>query len=122
MVPGPMLTARAASAAGAIGHALRGQRMRRVVWRGNGRLHIAVHGVTRERDTALARAVEARLRRHPSVSWAAVNGPLGTVVVDCGDEVSSDELVGIVEEVERDHDVQPETVSDRPAPDRKSVV
>ncbi len=116
MVPGASLTARAVAAAGAIGHAICGQSMRRVVWRGDRRLHIAVHGVTMERNAALARAVEARLRRHPSVSWAAVNCPLGTVVVACGEEASSDELVGIVEQVEREHGMQPETASDRPGP------
>ena len=86
-----------------------------MVWRGDGRLHIAVRGVTQERGAALARAVEAELRRHPAVRWAAVNAPLGTVVVSCDEDVPAAELIGIVEQAEQDHCAQPETAAARPA-------
>ena len=45
----------------ALGRAVRGQPVQRVVWRGDGRLHLAVRGVTQERNAGLARAVEAEL-------------------------------------------------------------
>ncbi|HEX4658722.1 MAG TPA: cation-transporting P-type ATPase [Streptosporangiaceae bacterium] len=77
-------------------------------------MHIAVHGVSQERGTALARATEAALRRHPAVSWAAVNAPLGTVVAACSDDVPAAELISVVEQVERDHAVRPETAASRP--------
>ncbi len=109
--------------AATIGHVLRGQRTRRVIWRGDGRLHIAVQGVSQERGTALARATEAALRRHPAVSWAAVNAPLGTVVAACSDDVPAAELISVVEQVERDHAVRPETAASRPgAIDRVPVM
>src|SRR5712691_3992646 len=92
-----------------------GRQEQRVVWRGDGRLHIAVRGVTRERNAALVRAVEAELQRHPAVTWAAVNAALGTVVVACSEDVPPAELVGLIEQLERDHSAQPETASARPA-------
>ena len=90
--------------------------MQRVVWRGDGRLHIAVRGVTQERNSALARAVEAELGRHPGVNWAVVNAPLGTVVVSCGDDVPPAELIGVIERLERTYSAQAETAADRPGP------
>jgi len=101
--------------AAAVGRAVRGQHIQRVAWRGSGRVHIVVRGVTQERAAALARAVEAALRRHPAVRWATVNAPLGTVVVDCGEDVPAAELIGIVERVERDHRAAPETAALRPS-------
>src|SRR5258708_28868215 len=113
-VPGLLLMSRAAWVGATIGHVVRGQRTRRVIWRGDGRLHIAVQGVSQERGTALARATEAALRRHPAVSWAAVNAPLGTVVAACSDDVPAAELISVVEQVERNHAVRPETAASRP--------
>src|SRR5450755_1150568 len=73
----------------------RGQPAQRVVWRGDGRLHLAVRGVTQERNAGLARAVEAELARHPAVRWAVVNAPLGTVVVGCPGDAEPAELIAI---------------------------
>jgi calcium-translocating P-type ATPase len=85
-----------------------------VVWSGDGRLHIAVRGITGERGASLARAVEAALAGHAGVSWAAVNAPLGVVVVACRGDVAVAELIGIVEQAERDHLAVPEPAADRP--------
>jgi magnesium-transporting ATPase (P-type) len=115
-MPGLSLTSRPAAVAAAVGRAVRGQPVQRVVWRGDGRLHLAVRGVTQDRNSALARAVEARLQRHPAVSWAVVNAPLGTVVVACSPDVAPAELIGVIEQLERDYPVQPETTADRPGP------
>ena len=115
-MPGLPLTSRPAALAAAVGRAVRGQPAQRVVWRGDGRLHLAVRGVTQDRNAALARAVEAGLQRHPAVSWAVVNAPLGTVVVACSPDVAPAELIGVIEQLERDHPVQPETAADRPGP------
>jgi cation-transporting ATPase I len=100
--------------AAAIGRAVRGQPVRRVVWRADGRLHIAVRGVTQDSGAALARAVAAGLRHHPAVSWAAVNAPLGTVVVACSGEVDPADLIAVIEQLERDYSAQPETAASRP--------
>ena len=77
----------------------------RRVWRsGDGRLHLGVHGVGQARGSALARAVERALREHPAVSWAVVNPVLGAAVIaGTGGEVDLDELVDVVEAVERAH-------------------
>jgi cation-transporting P-type ATPase I len=99
----------------AVGRAVRGRQGNREVWRGHGRRHIAVRGVTQERGADLAAAVEAELERHPAVRWAAVNAALGVVVVACDDGVPSAELIGIVELIESDHAAQPEAPADRPA-------
>jgi cation-transporting ATPase I len=115
-MPGLSLTSRPAAAAAAIGRAVRGQPVQRLVWRGDGRLHIAVRGVTQERNAALARAVEAELPRHPAVSWAVVNAPLGTVVIGCRAEAAPAELISVIEKLEREHSPQPETAADRPVP------
>ena len=101
--------------ASAIGRAVRGQPVQRVVWRGDGRLHLAVRGVTQERNAGLARAVEAELARHPAVSWAVVNAPLGTVVAGCAGDTEPGELIAIIERLERDYPAQPETAAARPA-------
>jgi len=85
-----------------------------VVWSGDGRLHIAVRGITGERGASLARAVEARLAHHAKVSWAAVNAPLGVVVVACNGDIGVAELVGIIEQAEQEHPVVPEPAADRP--------
>ncbi len=120
-VPGPSLTSltsRATSVAEAVGRAVRGQPLQRVVWRGDGRMHLAVRGVAQERGAALARAVEAGLRRHPGVTWAAVNAPLGVVVVAHRDDVPAGELIGVVEQAERDHGAQPDRAAGPAAIDR----
>jgi cation-transporting P-type ATPase I len=85
-----------------------------VVWSGDGRMHIAVRGIAGERGASLARAVEAALERHAGVSWAAVNAPLGVVVVACSGDVRVAELIGIVEQAEEDHPEVPESAADRP--------
>ncbi len=105
---------RPAGAAAAIGRAVRGLREPRVVWRGDGRVHIGVSGVTQERGAALARAVEAGLECHPGVSWAAVNAPRGVAVVACSGDVPATDLVGIIERLEREHSAQPERPEARP--------
>lgn len=105
----------AGTLAGTVGRAVLGQRpARRVAWSGDGRLHIAVRGIAGQRGASLARAVEARLERHAQVSWAAVNAPLGVVVVACHGDVSVAELIGIVEQAEQEHPAVPETPADRP--------
>lgn len=98
----------------ALGRAVRGQPVQRVVWRGDGRLHLAVRGVTQERNAGLARAVEAELARHPAVSWAVVNAPLGTVVVGCAGDTEPAELIAVIERLERDYPAQPESAAARP--------
>ena len=85
------------------------------VARGDGRLRLAVRGVTQERNAGLARAVEAELARHPAVSWAVVNAPLGTVVVGCTVDTEPAELIAVIERLERDYPAQPEAASARPA-------
>jgi calcium-translocating P-type ATPase len=85
-----------------------------VAWRGAGRLHLAVRGITQDRNAALARAVAAELPRHPGVRWAVVNAALGTVVVSCGGEVAEAGLIAVIERLERDYSVQPESASARP--------
>lgn len=104
-----------AGLAGAIGRAVRGQQAQRVAWRGDGRVHIAIRGISEPRGARLARAVQARLALHPRVSWAAVNAPLGVVVVACGNDVPAAELINIVEQAEREHPAQLETPAARPA-------
>jgi cation-transporting P-type ATPase I len=111
---GLSLISRSAGLAGPFGRALRGQHAHRVEWSGDSRVHIAVRGITGDRGASLARAVEAGLERHAGVRWAAVNAPLGVVVVDCCGEVSVAELIGIVEQTEQDHRAVPEPAADRP--------
>ncbi|MDF2976541.1 MAG: ATPase, P-type (transporting), superfamily, subfamily [Actinomycetospora sp.] len=53
----------------------------RRVWRGAGRVQIALPAAARESGQELARAVEKALAAHPEVGWAAVNATLGAVVV-----------------------------------------
>ena len=77
-------------------------------------LHLAVRGVTQERNAGLARAVEAELARHPAVTWAVVNAPLGTVVVGCAGDAEPAEFIAIIERLERDYPAQPETAAARP--------
>ncbi len=45
-----------------------------------------------------------------------VNAPLGTVVVACSPDIAPAELIGVIEQLERDHPVQQETTADRPGP------
>lgn len=86
-----------------------------MVWSGDGRLHIAVRGITGERGASLARAVAARLERHAGVSWAAVNAPLGVVVVARCSDVKVAELIAIVEQAERDHRAVPGPAAGQPS-------
>src|SRR5262249_30994803 len=110
---GLSLISRSVGLAGAVGRAVRGRQADRVVWSGDGRVHIAVRGIAGERGASLARAIEAGLERHAGVSWAAVNAPLGVVVVACRGDVSVNELIGIVEQAEQDHPAVPEPAADR---------
>ena len=71
----------------------------RIAWRGEDRVHIRVRGITAGSAAALGRAVETELERHASVRWAAVNAPLGVVVVSCHDDPPVAELVSIVDRV-----------------------
>jgi cation-transporting P-type ATPase I len=87
----------------------------RVAWRGDGRVHIRVRGITHERGRALARAVEARLTDHSAVRWAVVNAPLGVAVVSCAGDAPAHELIAIIERLEAEYLVQPERPADRPA-------
>ncbi len=94
----------------------------RVAWRGDGRVHIRVRGIAHERGRALARAVEAGLSDHSAVRWAAVNAPLGVVVVACDRDAPAHELIAIIERLEAEYLVQPERPADRPVPvDRVAV-
>src|SRR5262245_46059956 len=111
---GLSLISRSAGLAGAVGRAVRRRQTDRVVWSGDGRLHIAVRGIAREQGASLARAVEAALVGHAGVSWAAVKAPLGVVVVACSGDVRVSELIGIVERAEQDHPAVPESPADRP--------
>jgi cation-transporting ATPase I len=79
----------------------------RVAWRSENRVHIRVRGITAGSGAALGRAVETELERHASVRWAAVNAPLGVVVVSCDDHPPVADLVGIVDRLERQHPAEP---------------
>jgi len=94
---------------GAVRRVVDGARAPRVVWRAEGRVYIGVRGVRHDRGAALARAVEDRLARHPCVCWAAVNAPLGVVVVAaCGGEApTTAELIEIIEQLEAEYSAEP---------------
>ncbi|HTS97405.1 MAG TPA: HAD-IC family P-type ATPase [Streptosporangiaceae bacterium] len=93
----------------------------RVAWRGDGRVHIRVRGLTR--GAALPKAVEAGLADHPAVRWAAVNAPLGVVIVACAGDAPVPELIAIVERLENEYLAEPQPPADRPAAvDRVPVV
>jgi cation-transporting P-type ATPase I len=78
----------------------------RRVWRGAGRVQIAVPAVAHESGQELARAVEKALAAHPEVGWATVNATLGAVVVglEAGTGLPApdvvDDLVDLVEILE----------------------
>src|SRR5262249_15758230 len=52
--------------------------------------------------------------RHAAVRWAAVNAPLGVVVVSCHEDPPVAELVSIVDRVERQHPAEPARVTGAP--------
>jgi cation-transporting P-type ATPase I len=116
MMIGLSVMSHPARVAAAVGRTVRELHSPRVIWRGESRTHIAVRGIGQQRGAALARAVQARLERHPGVSWAAVNAPRGVVVVAHRADVPVADLVGVVEQLERDHPAQPDRAADRPAP------
>lgn len=116
-ISGRPLTSQLARFAAAAAEAVRTAGSPRIVWRTDSRVHIAVRGVSHDRWAGLARAVEAGLERHPAVDWAAVNAPLGTVVVACRGDVPAAELIAIVERTERDYAGDPE-----PPPSRPTVI
>jgi cation-transporting ATPase I len=89
----------------------------RRIWRAADRVHIGVPAVARERNSAFVADLEDQLSRHRAVGWVAVNGPLHTVVVGCDEQAPVDELVGIVESVERAHELAGADVSTHPGID-----
>src|SRR5262252_5379297 len=102
--PGKTITRVAVDRGAAVGRALRWPGKRRVAWRGSGRLHLAVRGIGQPQGATLARAVETALSRHPAVRWAAVNAPLGVVIVACDEDPPPvAEFVAIIEQLELDH-------------------
>lgn len=98
------------------GRAVRGLQPSRVVWRADDRVHIRVHGITQAGAASLGRAVEARLNQHPAVSWAAVNAPLGVVIVASDGKAPVSEFIRIVEQLETEYAAKPERPADRPTP------
>ncbi|GHH82185.1 hypothetical protein GCM10018793_41400 [Streptomyces sulfonofaciens] len=90
----------------------------RVVHFGDGRRHILVRGLRGPRAERIVEELERRLAAHPAVRWAAVNTPLQAVVVAVagagggteGDVALLDELLGVVEEVERAHGADGESL------------
>jgi cation-transporting ATPase I len=92
------------------------RRMARRTWVGNGRAHIEVRGIDRFGNEAVARHVEDRLERVHGVHLAEVNAVLGRVVVAFdGGQVSPDDLVDAVEDVEEAHELHTEAFpKDRP--------
>ena len=77
----------------------------RRVHRATGRTHIPVRGVHRSGTEAMASALRRELLEVAGVARAEVNGPLGLVMVFHDDDLPVDELVGIVEVIERNHEV-----------------
>jgi len=90
-----------------VGRALAPLHSPRLAWRSENRVHIRVSGITAQAGASLGRALETELERHPSVRWAAVNAPLGVVVVSCDDAPPVADLTGIVDRVEREHQPEP---------------
>jgi cation-transporting P-type ATPase I len=113
-VRGSRLPGMVAAALGPVGRALAPFQSSRVAWRSEDRVHIRVSGITAQAGSALGRAVETELERHASVRWAAVNAPLGVVVVSCDDDPPVADLVGIVERVERQHPAEPAQTAGTP--------
>src|SRR5262249_2646814 len=98
------------------GRAFRGRQPSRVVWRADDRVHIRVQGIAQAGGASLARAVEAGLDRHPAVSWAAVNAPLGVVIVAFDGKTPVSEFIHIIEQLETEFAAKPERPADRPTP------
>lgn len=99
------------------------RRRGRRLWRSGSRLHIGVPAVARESGAELARAVEKAVGAHRAVDWAAVNAPLGVVVValldppvgaagtastastaSAGSDAVADDLIDIIEILEEQQD------------------
>lgn len=90
-------------------------RSRRRAWTGNGRSHVEVRGLHLVQGEELSRDLETALEALPSVSWARVNGVLGRVVVDHGDDPDAVDLVlSVIEAVEATHEVHGEPFPPRP--------
>jgi cation-transporting ATPase I len=94
----------AADAAGHVVDRFGPRRWQRRVWARRGHAHIEVRGIDEEGCEELCEDVERRLSRLKGVRWAQVNAVLGRVVVvfDPGGPTLED-LVGVVEAVERRH-------------------
>ncbi|WP_307795128.1 cation-translocating P-type ATPase [Actinacidiphila acididurans] len=81
------------------------RRGRRRVWAHRGRAHIEVRGLTGhgDRHERLSGALTAAVRAMDGVHWAEVNAVLGQVVVDLDEQqVDADDLLDLVEEIERE--------------------
>jgi cation-transporting ATPase I len=91
-------------------------RTARRTWVGNGRAHIEVRGVDRPGSEAMSKHLEERLRLLPGVHWAEVNAVMARVIVAFdGDQVSVDDLVDTIGDVEEAHDTRTECFpKDRP--------
>lgn len=73
----------------------------RRAWADQARAAIEVRALNRPGSAARAQRIVAVLERHPGVEWAAVNAPLGRVVVAfAADPLPLAELVELVEEAE----------------------
>jgi cation-transporting P-type ATPase I len=90
-----------ADVAAVVGRIVRRPQPPRVVWRTASRVHIAVPGIGYGATPDTARAVQSALAGHDAVRWAAVNAPLGEVIVDCSGEVPEAELISLVEQFVR---------------------
>src|SRR5262245_14848952 len=73
-----------------------------------GRTRIPVRGVHRPGSEGMSRSLSRELLNVAGVAHAEVNAVLGLVLVIHDGEVPVDELVEIVEDVERRHDAQDE--------------
>lgn len=83
--------------------ARRGQRR---LWRGRGRAHIEVRGLTGrgECHERLSRDLTAAVRAVKGVRWAEVNAALGQVVVELGDDQTGlEEILDVVADLEEAH-------------------
>ncbi len=76
----------------------------RKVHRVPGRTHIPVRGVHRPGTDEMAEALRDELRALAGVLRAEVNGPLGLVMVFHDDDVPLDQLIDIVEAIEKRHE------------------
>jgi len=91
-------------------------RSERRVWVHEGKAHLEVRAVHRPEGEPVARAVEKALEGIEGVDWAEVNPILARVVVSFdGDQLTADDLVGVVDSVEDEYGLTEEGFpGDRP--------